>query len=80
MKQSLQQNVQILWLPYSCKLKNTLHWSKDLKLWNFRFLCNSRFHKRSKFNGKCGPTFCPSQSGAWRSAGSKVIFGHFSVV
>jgi len=32
MKQSLPQNVQILWLPYSCKLKNNLHWSEDLNL------------------------------------------------
>jgi len=39
-----------------------------LKLRNFRFLFSSRFHKRSKFNGKCGPTLCPSC--AWRSAGS----------
>jgi len=32
-------------VTYSCKLKNNLDWSKDLKLTNFRFLCSSRFHK-----------------------------------
>jgi len=32
MKQSSRQNIQILWLPYSCKLKSNLHWSKDLML------------------------------------------------
>ena len=79
MKQSLQQNFQILWLPFSCLLKNNLHWSKDLKLRNFRYLCRSRSHKRCKFNGTwCGPTFCSSC--AWRSAGSYIIFGHFSVL
>ena len=78
MKQSLQQNVQILWFPCSCKLKNNLHWTKDLTLGNFRFLCSSRSHKRSKFSGKCNPTFCPSR--AWRSVGSSGIFGHFSVI
>jgi len=31
-KQCLRQNVQYLWLPYAIllKLKNNLHWSKDL--------------------------------------------------
>jgi len=38
-KQSLQQNFQILWLHFSCTLKNNLHWSKDLKLRNFRYIC-----------------------------------------
>jgi len=45
MKQSLLQNAQILWLTYSHKLKNNLHWSKDLKLWNFRFRCTSDLTK-----------------------------------
>jgi len=38
---------------------------------NFRSLCSSRSHKRSKFNSKCGPTF--SSSCAWRSAGVQVF-------
>jgi len=38
---------------------------------DFRSLCSSRSHKRSKFNSKCGPTF--SSSCAWRSAGVQVF-------
>jgi len=64
MKQSLQQNVQTLVALFICKLKNNLRCSKDLKFRNFRFPCSSRFNKRSKFNGKCDPTYCPSC--AWR--------------
>jgi len=75
MKQSLQQNVQILWLPYTCKFKDNLHWRKYLKLRNFRFLCSSRSHKRSKFNSKCGPTFCPPC--AWRSGWKPGYFQSF---
>jgi len=46
--------------PFGCPIhvkQKKLQWNKDLKLRNFRFLCSSRYHKRLKFNGKCGPTF-----------------------
>jgi len=34
--ESLQQNVQIFWLP-SCKLKNNLRWSKE-RIWSLGIL------------------------------------------
>jgi len=57
-------------LCYSLKLKNNLHWSKDLAP-DLRLGSLDPFGAqdltRSKFNSKCGPTFSPSC--AWKWAG-----------
>jgi len=67
MKQCLRLNVEISWLPYSCKIKNDFLWRIRCQLRDLRFLCSSRSHKKSKLNSKCGSTLSPS--GPWISAG-----------